>query len=107
MRKRDRQRYRKLAQLLKRRRRDLQLTEAALAERSGLAQPLISDFERDERIPDVFDLLRLFRGLGIGADEGFALLEALMADSALDLPPIPAPPPRLTKGRPKESREGW
>jgi transcriptional regulator with XRE-family HTH domain len=102
VRKRDRDRYRRLAQWLQQRRKELDLTGIALSRRSGIAQPLISDFERHERIPDVFDLVRLFKALGIGPDKGFALLETLMDDASLDRAPIPAPPPRLTKGRPKE-----
>ena len=103
MRTRDRERYRRLAQVLRERREGLDLSQSALSRRSGVAQPLISDFEHHERIPNVFDLLRLFRALGINADQGFAILDSLLTDSSLDRASAP-PPPRLTRGRPKESR---
>lgn len=106
MRTRDRERYRRLAQVLQERREGLDLSQSALSRRSGVAQPLISDFEHHERIPNVFDVFRLFRALGIGAEEGFAILDSLTGDTSLHRASAP-PPPRLTKGRSKESREGW
>lgn len=103
MRARDRERYRRLAQILRERREGLDLSQSALSRRSGVAQPLISDFERHERIPNVFDLVRLFQALRVGAQEGFDILCQLVANPALDRA-SPPPPPRLTRGRPKDSR---
>ena len=78
----------------------------ALARQCGLAQPLLSEFERGQRLPDLFDFVRWTRGLGMTPQTIVSLLDQLIADPELDLPPIPPPPPRLTKGRSKESREG-
>ena len=90
---------------MKARRQAAGLTLTVAAQASQLRQPLLSDFERGERLPDVFDFVRWARGLGVSPDEGVRMLSELIDDPSLDSPPIPAPPPRKTKGRPR--RPEW
>lgn len=101
MRKTDRLRYEDLGRQLREIRLGEHLTTRALARRTGLGQPWISEIERAVRLPDVFDFVRLMRGLGVRRSDAMTLLETIIDDDGLDMPKAKAP-----KVRPYRRRRG-
>lgn len=61
------ERYREVIQVLKRRRRDLGLSQHALAERLGLHKQFVSRVELGEQRLDVVEFVDLARALGVDA----------------------------------------
>lgn len=92
------------AALLKRAREVADLTQAELAQRSGIAAPTISAYEAGRRDPTVTNLVRLLDAAGLDLalqeserahrgrrlDEALSLAGVLPREGRRDKPPLPA-----------------
>jgi len=70
--------------VLRRARRERDLSQEALAQRAGLAPKHVSEIERGNREPRLTTITRLAGGLGLGGGELLALLDEHTAAAATD-----------------------
>jgi len=85
---------------LRRRRKALDLTQAALAERVSCSLDLIQKIEADTRRPSRQIAEKLAESLGLDADERVAFVQAARAERSVDrlaLPGQPLEPPRASR----------
>ena len=103
----DRRRYQKLAAWLLGKREKLNISHRDVIRNEGqarrparagrLMQPWVSEVEHGDRLPDVFDLMRLATGIGLTGNELKTKIDALLDDRTLDQPKAArVPRPRRT-----------
>lgn len=89
MRRRNRRRAEKLAEILRQARQDQGLSQEDLADRAGVSQPWLSMVENKGLLLDAFDCARLLAALGLPQTLPLQIAE----DPSIEDPPPEKPPP--------------
>jgi len=94
MRRTNRPRFYILGARLRERRESLGMTLRQLSKKTGFPAPWLSEIERAQRYPDLFDYARVTRALGMPKKQAFEWVHTLSTDKRLQGKPDAAPKSR-------------